>query len=62
MLTLVAVEIEVADELLGDDREGLVDLPDVDVVLGEAGLGENLLGRRNGRVRASASDHHPWLA
>ena len=29
---LVAVELEVADELLGDDGEGLVDLEQVDVV------------------------------
>src|SRR3546814_1609482 len=44
---LLAIEIEVADELLGADREGLVDFPDVDVVLGQAGLFEHLLRRGN---------------
>src|SRR3546814_6685829 len=30
---LFAIEVEVADELLGDDRESFVDFPDVDVLL-----------------------------
>jgi hypothetical protein len=41
---LVAVELQVADELLGHHREGLVDLPQVDVVDGQAGLGQHLAG------------------
>ena len=42
---LLAVELEVADELLGHDREGLVDLEQVDVVQRQAGLGQHLRGR-----------------
>src|SRR5690606_8605543 len=46
---LLSGQVEVADELLGDDREGFVDFPDVDVFLGEAGLLEHLLcGRDRG--------------
>jgi hypothetical protein len=33
---------EVADELLGDDRESLVDFPEIDVLELEAGLLEHL--------------------
>jgi hypothetical protein len=49
-LTLSRSSFEVADELLGDDGEGLVDLPQVDVVEREAGLGQHLAGRRHRRV------------
>ena len=44
---LVAVELEVADELLGHHREGLVDLEQVDIVEGQAGLFQNLARRRD---------------
>jgi hypothetical protein len=47
---LVAVEVEVADELLGHHGERLVDLEQVDVVEGEAGLGQHLAGGRHRRV------------
>ena len=47
---LVAVELEVADEFLRDDREGLVDLEQVDVVEREPGLGQHLARRRHRRV------------
>src|SRR5829696_10055083 len=35
---LLAVELEVADELFGDDRKRLVDLEQIDIVEREAGL------------------------
>ena len=48
---LVAVELEVAHELLGDHREGLVDLEEVDVVERHAGLGQHLARGRHRRVQ-----------
>src|SRR5690606_10822619 len=45
---LVAIDVEVPDELLGDHGERLVDLEQVDVVEGEAGLGDDLAGGRAG--------------
>ena len=44
---LVAVDVEVADELLDDDGERLVDLEDVDVVDRQSRLGEHLAGGGN---------------
>ncbi len=44
---LLAVELQIADEFLGDDGESLVDLPQVDVVFGQAGLGQHLARRRH---------------
>ncbi len=46
-IDLVAVELEVADEILSDDRERLVDLEQIDIVEREAGLGSTC-GRRYG--------------
>ncbi len=48
---LVAVELEVADEFLGDDRKGLVDLEQVDIVNREAGFGQHLAGGRHRRIQ-----------
>ena len=48
-LTLLRSSFEVADELLGHDGEGLVDLEQVDVVDRQAGLGEHLLRGRGHR-------------
>ena len=50
-LILLAVDVEVADELLRDDGEGLVDLEQVDVAQRHARLGEHLAGGRDGRVQ-----------
>src|ERR1700722_17090803 len=48
---LLAVDVEIADELLRHDGEGLVDLEQVDIAQRHAGLGEDLAGGRNGRVQ-----------
>ena len=48
---LGAVEFEVADELLGHDREGFVDLEEIDVVQRQAGAGEHAARRGHRRVQ-----------
>src|SRR5690606_37248998 len=47
---LLAIEAQVADELLGHDGEGLVDLEEVDVVDGQARLLEHLARGGHRRV------------
>ena len=44
---LLAVKVEVADELFSHHREGFVDLEEVDVFLLETGLFQHLLGSRH---------------
>ena len=53
---LVAVEVQVALKLLGDDREGLVHLEEVDVGERHPGAREHLLRGRNRRV-----EHQRWI-
>ncbi len=48
---LVAVELQIADELFGHHGEGLVDLEEVDVVRRKAGAGEHAARRRHRRVQ-----------
>ena len=56
---LLAVDVQVADELLDDDGERLVDLEEVDVVERQAGPVEHLAGRRDRGRSASASGRRP---
>ena len=50
-IDLVAVEVEIPDELLGHHRECLVDLEQIDVVEREPGLGQHLARGRHRRVQ-----------
>ena len=50
-IDLGPVDAEVADEFLDNHGESFVDFPDVDIVLGQARLGEHLAGSRSGGIK-----------